>query len=67
MQFHWCDTRVMGMTKTTKPQRPTAEQIARGWKAIETQANGPVAVADKIEIGSADSGFDAPPAWPPVR
>jgi hypothetical protein len=53
------------MTKTTK--RPTAEQIERGWKAIERQANGPVAVDDKIEIGSADSGFDAPPTWPPTK
>jgi len=55
------------MTKTTKTQRPTPEQIERGWKAIETQAMGPVAVADKIEIGSADSGFDAPPAWPTMK
>lgn len=52
------------MTKTTQPKRPTAEQIARGWEAIERQANGPVAVADKIEIGSEASAFDAPPAWP---
>jgi len=55
------------MTKTTKLQRPTAAQIARGWKAIERQANGPVAVADKIEVGSELSAFDAPPTWPPVR
>ena len=55
------------MTKTTKLQRPTAEQIRRGWEAIERQANGAVAVADKIEVGSTESAFDAPPVWPPVR
>jgi hypothetical protein len=55
------------MTKTTKSQRPTAEQIARGWKAIERQALGPVAVTDRIEIGSTGSAFDAPPAWPTTK
>lgn len=50
------------MTKTTKIQRPTEAQIARGWKAIEDQSMGPKPVADKIEIGSAESAFDLPPA-----
>lgn len=44
-----------------KPQRPTAEQIRRGWEAIERQAMGPKPVADKVEIGSDQSGFDLPP------
>lgn len=51
----------------TKTQRQTPEQITRGWEAIERQANGPVTVTDKIEVGSADSGFDAPPTWPPTK
>lgn len=50
------------MTKTTKTQGRTAEQIDRGWKAIERQAMGPKPVEDKIEVGSEDSGFDEPPA-----
>jgi hypothetical protein len=55
------------MTKTTQPakqiKRHTAEQVAASWRAMERQANGPVAIpaAERVEIGSADSGFDLPP------
>lgn len=58
------------MTKTTKPQRRTAEQIDAGWRAIEHLSMGPRERregVERIEIGSADSGFDAPPSWPPAK
>jgi hypothetical protein len=55
------------MTKTTRPakqiKRHTAEQVAAGWLAIERQGNGPVEIpaSERVQIGSADSGFDLPP------
>lgn len=55
------------MTKTTKRPGHTDEQVARGWLAIERLANGnttPLPASERIEIGSANSGFDAPPAYP---
>ena len=55
------------MTKTTKPQRHTDEQVAAGWLAIERCAMGnakPLPASQRVKVGSADSGFDAPPTWP---
>lgn len=54
------------MTKTTKPARHTAAQVAAGWRAIERHAyaGNSLPAAERIEIGSADSGFDAPPPYP---
>ena len=52
------------MTKTTKRQGHTNEQVEAGWLAIEHYANGatkPRQGVERVEIGSEQSGFDLPP------
>jgi hypothetical protein len=49
----------MDMTKT--------RDMTEEFKVIERQAMGPAEPDRRVEIGSAESGFDAPPAWPPAE
>jgi len=40
----------------------TKRDMRTEWEAIERQANGPVEPPRKVEVGSAESAFDEPPA-----